>query len=214
MVTAAGQRLHDASGGILPLDFVNTVDRSVGKPWVDRLGDYGDLVRWSTLAGSLPEPAARRLARSARRQPREAGEVLERARLLREAFYRVFGAMADGGAPAPADLARLNHELGVALAHARVEPAAEGFAWGWGSGRGGPALDSPLWPLARAAAELLVSAERDLVRRCASETCLWLFLDRTKNHRRRWCDMKVCGNRTKVRAYRRRRAKAAGLRAE
>ena len=39
------------------------------------------------------------------------------------------------------------------------------------------------------------------VRQCASETCSWLFLDKTKNHRRRWCDMKSCGNRAKARRY-------------
>jgi predicted RNA-binding Zn ribbon-like protein len=58
----------------------------------------------------------------------------------------------------------------------------------------------------RAAAELLTSPERALVKRCASDTCLWLFLDRTKNHARRWCDMKVCGNRAKVRRHRKRAA--------
>jgi predicted RNA-binding Zn ribbon-like protein len=34
-------------------------------------------------------------------------------------------------------------------------------------------------------------------------TCQVYFgLDVTKNHQRRWCDMSVCGNRAKVRAYR------------
>ena len=57
------------------------------------------------------------------------------------------------------------------------------------------------------AAELLVSPQRNHVKRCASATCLWLFLDETRNHQRRWCDMKVCGNRAKVRAHRARAAR-------
>jgi predicted RNA-binding Zn ribbon-like protein len=36
---------------------------------------------------------------------------------------------------------------------------------------------------------------------CASEDCAWLFLDKTKNKRRRWCDMKICGNRVKARRH-------------
>ena len=36
---------------------------------------------------------------------------------------------------------------------------------------------------------------------CASDTCRWLFLDTSKNHTRRWCDMKICGNRAKARRY-------------
>ena len=47
----------------------------------------------------------------------------------------------------------------------------------------------------------LVSDELALVRICGSEECDWLFLDKTKNHRRRWCDMKTCGNRVKARRH-------------
>jgi len=83
-----------------------------------------------------------------------------------------------------------------------VEPRGTGFVWSWDADT--PELDRPLWPIVRSAAELLTSPERELVKRCASDTCLWLFLDRTKNHARRWCDMKVCGNRAKVRRHRRR----------
>ena len=40
---------------------------------------------------------------------------------------------------------------------------------------------------------------------CANATCGWVFYDRSKNRSGRWCSMEVCGNRTKTRAYRRRR---------
>jgi predicted RNA-binding Zn ribbon-like protein len=125
---------------------------------------------------------------------------------LREALYRIFSAPVEGAHAEPADLARLNDELALALARARVAPgevAAGAFAWTWdASPDARSALDAPLWPLARSAAELLTSPERALVKRCAGDPCLWLFLDRTKNHARRWCDMKVCGNRAKARRHR------------
>jgi predicted RNA-binding Zn ribbon-like protein len=192
--------IHDASGGHLALDFVNTVDRSFGKPWVERLKSYGDLLTWSSVAGTLPPGMD--LAAVARGRPAEALEALARVRELREALYRVFAAPTAGTTARTADLARINAELGRALARARVEPRGEGFTWSWSVDSS--ELDSPVWPVVRAAAELLTSPERALVRRCASDTCLWLFLDRTKNHARRWCDMKVCGNRDKVRRHRRR----------
>ncbi len=45
------------------------------------------------------------------------------------------------------------------------------------------------------------------VRVCAN--CNWLFLDRSRNSSRLWCDMAVCGNRQKARRhYARRRAEA------
>ncbi|MBB5628644.1 CGNR zinc finger domain-containing protein [Sphaerisporangium krabiense] len=40
---------------------------------------------------------------------------------------------------------------------------------------------------------------------CADATCQWAFLDSSKNRSRSWCSMRVCGNRTKTRAYRARR---------
>jgi predicted RNA-binding Zn ribbon-like protein len=40
---------------------------------------------------------------------------------------------------------------------------------------------------------------------CAESTCQWAFIDTSKNRSRSWCSMKVCGNRTKTRAYRARR---------
>ena len=44
---------------------------------------------------------------------------------------------------------------------------------------------------------------------CANATCGWAFYDRSKNRSGRWCSMEVCGNRTKTRAYRRRRQGAS-----
>ncbi|GAA4047392.1 CGNR zinc finger domain-containing protein [Nonomuraea soli] len=41
---------------------------------------------------------------------------------------------------------------------------------------------------------------------CAEHTCQWAFIDASKNRSRAWCDMRVCGNRTKTRAYRARKA--------
>lgn len=40
---------------------------------------------------------------------------------------------------------------------------------------------------------------------CAESTCQWAFIDSSKNRSRAWCSMRICGNRTKTRAYRTRR---------
>jgi predicted RNA-binding Zn ribbon-like protein len=59
----------------------------------------------------------------------------------------------------------------------------------------------PVWAMAQSAAGLLTSAAMEHVRACSSPTCRWLFLDTSKNHSRRWCDMKLCGNRMKARRF-------------
>jgi predicted RNA-binding Zn ribbon-like protein len=68
-------------------------------------------------------------------------------------------------------------------------------------------LDSVLWPVLRSAAALLASDEADKVRTCAGPDCGWVYVDRSRNGFRRWCQMRTCGTREKSR---RRRVGAAG----
>jgi len=49
--------------------------------------------------------------------------------------------------------------------------------------------------------DLLTSDRLSAVRECAADDCAWLFLDESRNRSRRWCDMKVCGNRQKARLH-------------
>ena len=58
-----------------------------------------------------------------------------------------------------------------------------------------------LYPVAHSAARLLVEDCLCYIKECADETCEWVFLDCSKNHKRRWCDMKSCGNRAKARRH-------------
>jgi len=40
--------------------------------------------------------------------------------------------------------------------------------------------------------------------RCANtSSCGWLFLDTSRNQRRRWCAMETCGTAVKMKRYRR-----------
>lgn len=47
-----------------------------------------------------------------------------------------------------------------------------------------------------------LGSEKPRLRACGNRRCGWLFVDRSANGRRRWCDPKACGNRMKVRRYR------------
>ena len=74
-----------------------------------------------------------------------------------------------------------------------------------GGDRTAPSIERlVLWPVVWSAVRLLSSPELASVRKCAAPGCGWLFVDGTKNGSRRWCSMSVCGNRDKVRRYRRR----------
>jgi len=97
------------------------------------------------------------------------------------------------------------------LRHRNLLTVAEQTMQGFGIGSDAVFLNvRPLWPIARAVADVLIHEEnRSLLRECADDTCAWLFVDRTKNHSRRWCDMNTCGTRNKMREYRERQKRVA-----
>jgi predicted RNA-binding Zn ribbon-like protein len=191
-------------GGELCLNFTNTVGGSRENP-KERLNRYEDLVQWSIQAGAVePEQGEILLARAAN-ESEDADHILGRARDLREAIYRIFAAIAADQDPQGDDLARLNEELERAQAHLRVVLTGDQFDYRFldhGS------LDRPLWPIARSAADLLVSNDLARVKRCGGHDCDWLFVDQSKNKSRRWCDMRDCGNRAKARRHYHRQKRA------
>jgi predicted RNA-binding Zn ribbon-like protein len=195
-------------GGALCLDFVNTVDPRHARDRREYLDSYRALTAWGDQAGAIDAAKRDRLDEAAASHPAEAGRVLDRAIRLREALYPIFRQAAGGQPPAPGDLGGLQAELTPALSHLRVTWSPAGFAREWE--RDSAALDQVLWPVSWSAAELLTHGPLDRVRECPGQgNCGWLFLDLSKNASRRWCDMRVCGNRAKARRHHARAQRSA-----
>lgn len=196
--------------GWLCLDFTNTV---LGRPIsekVELINTYTSLLSWARQATILTPGEAALLAEAARRHPRTAADALKQALALREALYGLFSARAARLPAEGSDLHTINQSIGRAMSRAGLSPAAHGgFEWGWPDAALG--LDRVAWWVARSAAELMTSKDLSHVRECAGFDCGRLFMDRTKNRSRRWCDMARCGNRAKGRRhYERRRGTARG----
>jgi predicted RNA-binding Zn ribbon-like protein len=190
-------------GGDPSLDLVNTIDWTERGPEFERLPDYRDLIRWAQAAGVLEEGHARRLCRLAEAHPRRASAALGEARRTRALLERLFRTVATG-AQTPAVWREFERLLTRTLSRLRLRPASGGNAaasWEW---HGSERLDSVLWPVIRAAAELLASAEASKVRICAAASCGWMYVDRSRNGLRRWCQMRVCGTMEKTRRRRER----------
>jgi len=184
-------------GGHLALDFANSVWRRRTDRACEILESFGLLIEWSRQAGVLTDTQAARLKEEGARREAEAELVLERARVLREAIYDTFASIARGTSPDARALAAVNCELSTAVCRRRIEGTPPNFTWTWG---GGPAeLDQMVWPIVHAAAELLASGALRWVKECQADDCDRLFLDTSRNRRRRWCSMEWCGNREKAR---------------
>lgn len=181
------------------LSFVNTLSERTTETPTEKLVSYEALIEWARASGLLPGEDASRLTSRAKRRQDEAGRVVSNARELRELLHHTFTATSDGKAPATATLEDLSRLLGGWYRHGRLVPCGEALQWCYG---GGDDLDRVLWEIARTASRLLTSPRLARVRPCAAVSCGWWFLDDSKNGSRRWCDMKICGNREKIRRFR------------
>lgn len=179
------------------LDFVNTVDdRGSPEKRTELLASYDDLLRFSEQVGVLTNAEAKTLRKSA--DSVHGQKILHDAITLRETFGRICYAGAKAKSPDPTDIAILNGFIKKAAVHRVIQIGKGQLAWAWDEPEN-PV--TPLWRLAANSSELLTSPEASRIRICESETCQWLFLDKSKNHTRRWCDMKTCGNREKARRF-------------
>ena len=194
----------ELTGGALCLDFANTMgDRPIRTE--EHLVRWSDLLAWAVQASVVSAREASALKRWAAGAERAAEAALDEVKDLRETIYRIFAALAAGRSVPAADLAALNRWLGASLTHLGAVPETGGFGGGWE-----PSADPRrlLWPVVWSAAELLVADERNEVRECASDRCSWLFVDRSRTKKRRWCSMRTCGNRAKVHRFQERRRRA------
>jgi predicted RNA-binding Zn ribbon-like protein len=189
-------------GGDPALDLVNTVDWTSRGPESDRLTDYDRLTRWAEGAGVLSLKLAAALRNRAAGQPREADAAYKRTVQVRRVLQRVFVAIAGGNPPADA-LDDFNRLLRQSLAHMRLVSSAatrtgqRKLRLGWEDL--GLRLDAVIWPVVWSAASLLASDEASRIRVCEGADCGWMYVDRSRNRLRRWCQMETCGTREKSR---------------
>jgi predicted RNA-binding Zn ribbon-like protein len=179
----------------LCLDFANSRYWRGSTAPVDELDGVATLLRWCEAKAGLPPARAAALKRRAEAEG-AAVSLYAEALGLRETIYRLFHRAAEHGAPASADLERLNRALAAAAARRALAPAGEGF--GWRIEDSAPSAAGLLTPVLWSAGDLLASRRLARVRYCANPQCRWLFLDDSKSGNRRWCSMSACGNRAKA----------------
>ena len=187
------------------LDFVNTADRDGDRLVDERLGSFDALMRWVAGAAVAEPEVVERLRRRGATDAGMASAALARAHETRALIHRAFRGSLDGAAD-PAAVADLDRALQRALARRHLADAGGSLRWHWEPAE--RELVEILGPLLIGAAELLTRpGEVALLRVCAAPACGWLYLDRSRNGLRRWCEMRTCGSREKSRRqYARRRA--------
>jgi predicted RNA-binding Zn ribbon-like protein len=196
--------LHDSGSGDaqaeeLFIRFANTFELSRAEP-VEHLPDADALLAWLRDAGLVSNRARAAEAGRLRRAPHEAERRLQRFRRLRDVLHAVAVDIGERGSPSPAHLGELNHILrhGLHYHQLRHDPGGTSYA----VAQVGDRLDQARAAIAGSFAEFLAAGHADRLRVCANDACRYLFVDRSPAARRRWCDMRTCGNQAKAARHR------------
>jgi predicted RNA-binding Zn ribbon-like protein len=165
---------HRFSGGALVYDLINTVvHRQNPARQADRLADPAEVSRFANAALAFREEEVRHY------NGRGPDVFIGRGLLLevREAAYEYFQPSDDKSPISHVSLARLLGLIAKALDESVTMPFAA--------------------DVALSALNQITPSRQSRLKACPK--CDWLFLDKSKNGSRIWCDMAVCGNRQKAR---------------
>ena len=190
----------------LALDFANTESGRGFPSHQNHFRGAGNVVEWLRHAKALPVEEADWLRKRVGERADLAADLLAQAVALREAIHDIGAALGRHAKPPEAALASLSALHARCVAKAELAPGALSCRWTW-SVRASP-VEAALGPIALAAVRLFTEGDFHRIRECGGHACGWLFYDRSKNNRRRWCEMEVCGNRAKQRRLTARRREA------
>jgi predicted RNA-binding Zn ribbon-like protein len=189
--------------------FANTLERTRGEAH-DAIPDAEALLGWLRNHGLISARGKATEAARLRRDPDEADRRLERFRHLREVLHAVAADISADGRPRSELIGELNHILRHGLHYHQLRGEADGTRYE--ITQVGDRLDQARAAIASSFAHFLADDAPDRLRVCANEGCRWIFVDRSPTGRRRWCDMRTCGNQAKVARHRARaRERAAGV---
>lgn len=184
-------------GNNLTADFVNTKIARNGAS-LDLLEDFSDLAAWAIAAGLLKTTQAEKLFNDWKNRV-EAKEAFEQAINFRKILLEMLANLAIGKPIKAKTIVTINREIQNKSGAVEIRKSGDGFEKLFRADFREP--HQLIAPVAESAADLLCYANPSHVRKCENETCVLYFYDTTKNHSRRWCSMKACGNRAKAAAF-------------
>lgn len=181
-------------GNELALDFLNTRPVQNGEA-TELLPDFAALVRWFRAAGILTEHRADELTQKWAES--SAGKLtVDDMRRWRERLRKQVIAWEKGASLHAAMVKEVNQLMAEHPMRFRLSSQKKPSTELWFEPRKPEDLFAPL---AHSAATLFAELDRNRVRKCGQ--CVLHFRDTSKKGTRRWCSMRLCGNRLKVAAY-------------
>ncbi|NWA28166.1 CGNR zinc finger domain-containing protein [Pseudomonas gingeri] len=181
--------------GHLVLDFLNTVDFGGRGSSHNRLTSYSTVLTWALAANLINEAEFDLLSSEAEVAPYESEKALADLVSWREAAFRSLAILIQNEGPPEDDWKTIELSIQKAISTAALRFHESGTVR-WGTTPSSLGLETIGQRLALGLNELLSGALVAKIKQC--EGCTWLFIDTSKNHKRRWCSMATCGSRTKA----------------
>ncbi|MEX0625011.1 MAG: CGNR zinc finger domain-containing protein [Chloroflexota bacterium] len=181
------------------ISFGNTLEYERGEP-VDAVPDMSSLLTWLRERRLISGRGMAVEAAHLRRDPEETARRIERFHHLREVLHLIAAQVTETGHPTSEQLRDLNHILRHGLHYHQVERDPDGTRYTFA--QVGDRLDQARATIASSLAQFLADDAPSRLRVCANAGCRYLFIDRSRTGRRRWCDMRTCGNQAKVARHR------------
>ena len=185
--------------GELFISFGNTLEFTRNRP-IEHLPDADALLAWLRARRLVSGRGYAAEAARLRRDPEEAARRLERFRHLREVLHTIAAEVTERGHPTIDQLRLLNHILRHGLHYHQLEMDPDSTRYTFA--QVGDRLDQARATIASSLAQFLADDAPSRLRVCANGGCRYLFIDRSPTGRRRWCDMRTCGNQAKVARHR------------
>ncbi len=170
-------------GGRLALDFLNTADWSDEGEVVDeKLESLDDVARWTEALGIADAVTDGR------------AHDLATLRMLRAELRELFLAAVQGSAPDRRVIDQVNDLLASTKQTSKLIRFTKN-PW--------LVIESQLVDMVLTSAKAVLSDPREIgrVSMCTGSDCGWLYIDESRNRKRKWCMMQTCGNRAKARRF-------------
>ncbi|QMU29097.1 CGNR zinc finger domain-containing protein [Adhaeribacter radiodurans] len=184
-------------GGVLCLDFINTIRNRKVTSLHNYLATYQNFIIWCSRIQQWPEEWLNNLYTYSQEQPAKAKVALHNILATRENMYAIFSAIAAEAIPDAGEIAIFNQHLTTALS--QVALTFENTQYTVLVRMQENDLERPLKTILYSAYQTLTQTDRKKIKECAE--CGWLFLDTTKNGKRQWCNPGYCGSTSKARRY-------------
>jgi len=161
--------------------------------------EFVDFLAAKQIVSAEKTPYIRALAQT---DPNAAQSLLDHAERLGRALRTSFRPILKGQDILREWVGPINQILRVTEGHDELQQ--DGSLWRMGFVAREEGLEWLLAAIARSGAELIAGGAGHSLKKCANLDCRILFYDDSRTHRRRWCSMALCGNRSKVAAFARR----------